>query len=190
VRTIDGTADTTSTALPTPPQGEHMRRSVAFVAVLTLGLAACGNDDGDAAAEGADAVAEEATEEVMEPEEYTVTAQPDAAATFVSPSDGDTVTSPFTVELAAEGIELVPAGEPMAGEGHLHVLADIGCYETGEVIPGPSDEDEAEGRFHLGDGSDTREITLEPGDYELCVQLADGVHTAFGETETIAVTVE
>jgi hypothetical protein len=169
-----------------------MRRSVTFVAVLALGLAACGNDDGDAGNEGADAdaVAEEATDEVMEPEEYTVTAQPDAAATFVSPSDGDTVSSPLTVELAAEGIELVPAGEPLAGEGHLHVLADIGCYETGEVIPGPSDEDEAEGRFHLGDGSDTREITLEPGDYELCVQLADGVHTAFGETETIAVTVE
>jgi hypothetical protein len=168
-----------------------MRRSVTFVAVLALGLAACGND-GDAATEGADAdaVADDATEEVMEPEEYTVTAQPDAAATFESPSDGDTVTSPVIVELAADGVELVPAGEPVAGEGHLHVLADIGCYETGEVIPGPSDEDEAEGRFHLGDGSSSREITLEPGEYELCVQLADGVHTAFGETQTIAVTVE
>jgi hypothetical protein len=169
-----------------------MRRSVAFIAVLVLGLAACGND-GDVGADGDatdDAVAEEATDEPIEPEEYTVTAQPDATATFVSPSDGDTVTSPFTVELAAEGVELVPAGAPVAGEGHLHVLADIGCYDTGEVIPGPSDEDEAEGRFHLGDGSDAREITLEPGDYELCVQLGDGVHTAFGETETITVTVE
>lgn len=168
-----------------------LRRSMAVVAVLMLGLTACGNDDvgavGDAPEDG---VAEDATEEIIEPEEYTVTAQPDAAATFISPSDGDTVTSPFTVELAAEGIELVAAGEPMAGEGHLHVLADIGCYETGEVIPGPTDRDEAEGRFHLGDGSDTREIELEPGEYELCVQLADGVHTAFGETETITVTVE
>jgi hypothetical protein len=160
-----------------------MRRSVAFVAVLTLGLAACGDDNGDAEGADADAVAEDTGE-------YSVTAQPDAAATFESPSDGDTVTSPFTVELAAEGVELVPAGAPVAGEGHLHVLADIGCYETGEVIPGPTDEDEAEGRFHLGDGSDTREIALEPGEYELCVQLGDGVHTAFGETETITVTVE
>jgi hypothetical protein len=169
-----------------------MGRSVAFAAVFVLGLAACGNDD-EVGAEGDvtdDAVAEEATEELIEPEEYTVTAQPDAAATFVSPSDGDTVTSPFTVELAADGVELVPAGEPMAGEGHLHVLADIGCYDTGEVIPGPSDEDEVQGRFHLGDGSESREIALEPGEYELCVQLGDGVHTAFGETETITVTVE
>jgi hypothetical protein len=157
-----------------------MRRSTALFAVLALALAACGNTDNaddDAAAPVA-------------ADEYSVEAQPDAAATFVSPSDGDTVTSPFTAELAADGVELVPAGAPMAGEGHLHVFADIGCYDTGEVIPGPSDEDEAEGRFHLGDGSDAREIALEPGEYELCVQLGDGVHTAFGDTETITVTVE
>jgi hypothetical protein len=70
------------------------------------------------------------------------------------------------------------------------VTVDIGCYDTGETIPGPSDEDEAEGRFHLGDGSDSRELDLEPGTYELCVQLADGLHVAYGETETIEVTVE
>ncbi|TVP69748.1 MAG: DUF4399 domain-containing protein [Nitriliruptor sp.] len=124
-------------------------------------------------------------------EDYSIEDQPDdAAARFVSPSDGETVTSPFTVELAADGVELAPVGAPVAGEAHLHVMADIGCYETGELIPGPSDEDEAEGRFHLGDGSDSREIDLEPGTYELCVQLADGIHTAYGDTETITVTVE
>ncbi len=126
----------------------------------------------------------------MTPEEYSVENQPAAAASFVSPSDGDTVTSPVTVVLAAaDGVDLVPAGIPEIGEGHLHVMVDIGCYETGESIPGPSEQDEAAGRFHLGDGSDSRQIDLDPGTYELCVQLADGVHTAFGETETITVTV-
>jgi len=146
-----------------------MRRIAALVAVAALGLTACADE--------------------MTPEEYSVENQPAAAASFVSPSDGETVTSPVSVVLAADGVELAPAGIPEIGEGHLHVMVDIGCYETGESIPGPSDQDEAAGRFHLGDGSDSRQIDLDPGTYELCVQLADGVHTAFGETETITVTV-
>ena len=146
-----------------------MRRIAALAAVAALGLTACADE--------------------IAPEEYSVENQPAAAASFVSPSDGDTVTSPVSAVLAADGVDLAPAGIPEIGEGHLHVMVDIGCYEPGESIPGPSDQDEAAGRFHLGDGSDSRRIELEPGTYELCVQLADGVHTAFGATETITVTV-
>jgi len=146
-----------------------MRRIAALFAVAALGLAACADEPA--------------------PEDYSVENQPAAAASFVSPSDGDTVTSPMTVVLAADGVDLVPAGIPAIGEGHLHVMVDIGCYETGESIPGPSEQDEAAGRFHLGDGSESRQIELDPGTYELCVQLADGVHTAFGATQTITVTV-
>jgi hypothetical protein len=183
-----------------------MTRITALLTVLVLALAACGDDvaeepaddvaeepegdaaeepEGDAAEESADDAAEESADD-----EYSVDDQPDAAASFVSPADGDTVSSPVTVELAAEGVELAPAGEPAVGEAHQHVMVDIGCYDSGESIPGPSDADEAEGRFHLGDGSDSREIDLEPGTYELCVQLADGIHQAFGSTETLTVTVE
>jgi hypothetical protein len=150
-----------------------MKRTVLIVA-FALGLAACGGDSDETPAAGA----------------YTIEDQPAAAASFVSPSDGDTVASPFTVVLAVDGVQLTPAGVPAAGEGHLHVMVDIGCYQTGEFILGPSEQDEAAGRFHLGDGSDSREIALEPGTYELCVQLGDGVHMAFGSTQTITVTVE
>ena len=159
-----------------------MRRALALIFVPLLLLAACNDDDADVDAPETDDV---------EDADYSVDDQPDdAAASFVSPSDGDTVSAPVEVELAADGVELAPAGAPAVGEGHFHVMVDIGCYDDGEIIPGPSDEDEAEGRFHLGDGSDARTLDLEPGTYELCVQLADGVHTAFGETETIEITVE
>lgn len=156
-----------------------MRRLLSLMVVPLLALSACNGVD-------------DAPDDVDETDEdYSVEDQPDdAAASFVSPSDGDTVGTPVEVELAAEGVELAPAGAPAVGEGHFHVMVDIGCYGDGENIPGPSDEDEEEGRFHLGDGSDSRTLDLEPGTYELCVQLADGVHTAFGETETIEVTVE
>lgn len=147
-----------------------MKRFSALLAVLSLSLAACASDPA--------------------PAEYSIDDQPAAAASFVTPTDGETVTSPFVVVLAADGIALTPAGIPALGEAHLHVIADIGCYPTGESIPGPSEQDEAAGRFHLGDGSDSRAITLEPGTYELCVQLADGVHRAFGATQTVTVTVE
>lgn len=152
------------------PKDAIMKKVTAFLSVLALGLAACGGEPA--------------------PAEYSVEAQPAASASFISPADGETVSSPFTVLLAADGIALTPAGIPAIGEAHLHVLADIGCYATGASIPGPSEQDEAAGRFHLGNGSDTREIALEPGTYELCVQLADGIHTAFGSTQTITVTVE
>jgi len=157
-----------------------MSRLLAMFAVIALVLVGCAGVDDD----GADAPA---------PDDgpYSVEQQPDdAQASFVSPADGDTVSSPITVELSADGVDLAASGAPMVGEGHLHVVADIGCYDSGEIIPGPSDEAEADGNFHLGDGSDAREIDVEPGTHDLCVQLADGVHTAFGQTETITVTVE
>jgi hypothetical protein len=167
-----------------------MRRVLSLLVVPLLLLTAC--DDADDTTDDADEVEE--VEEVDDADDgdgdYSIEDQPDAAATFVSPSDGDTVGSPVEVELAADGVELTEAGAPAAGEAHLHVMADIGCVDDGELIPGPSDEHEEEGYFHLGDGSDSRELDLEPGTYELCVQLGDGVHIAFGETETIEITVE
>jgi hypothetical protein len=154
----------------------NMKRMTALFAVVALGLAACADEAAETPAET--------------PAEYDVRNQPEASASFVSPADGETVSSPVTVVLGAEGVTLTPAGVPAVGEGHLHVMVDIGCYETGEFILGPSEQDEAAGRFHLGDGSSSREIPLEPGTYELCVQLGDGVHMAFGATQTITITVE
>jgi hypothetical protein len=151
-----------------------MNRITVLIAASALVFAGCADDATDPSGSA----------------DYSVTDQPSAAAAFVSPIDGETVTSPLTVVLSATGVDLTPAGMPAIGEGHLHVMVDIGCYAVGESIPGPSEQDEAAGRFHLGDGSDTRQIELAPGTYELCVQLADGVHRAFGSTQTIVVTVE
>jgi hypothetical protein len=188
-----------------------VRRTAALLSALLLALAACGGDD-DAATDAApvddidgttaepsddelDATSADPSEDVpgtsAGDDDYDVADQPeDAAASFVTPADGDTVSSPFEVEVAADGAEVVPAGEPAVGEAHLHVIVDAGCVEPLEVIPGPSDDATADGYNHFGDGSTGGELDLEPGTYELCTQLADGVHQAYGQTETITVTVE
>lgn len=155
------------------------RGRVALLLAVALFAAACGAEDApdapDDAGEGG----------------YAFDEQPGAAAaTLTSPVDGDTVSSPVPVEMSGENVDIVAAGAPEVGEAHLHVIVDTGCIEPGELIPGPSDEATADGYNHFGDGSTEGEIELEPGEYELCVQLADGVHRAFGETQVIEVTVE
>lgn len=124
-------------------------------------------------------------------DEYDIEDQPDdAAARFVTPEDGATVESPVQIEAEVEGIELVEVAQPAAGEGHLHVLVDRECFEDGEVAPGPSSEAEEDGIYHWGDGSSEGEIELEPGEYDLCLQIADGTHRVFGDTDEITITVE
>jgi len=162
-----------------------MRRvSWLMVGLLVLGtalLVACG-DNGDNGDE---------MDHEMPAGAYSLADQPDnAAATFITPQDGDRVSSPVVVEMMAEGVRIVPAGPPMVGEAHFHILVDIGCADDGALIPGPSDEATADGYRHFGSGVSAAELDLEPGTYSLCLQLGDGIHQAFGATDTITITVE
>lgn len=159
-----------------------MRRGPLLFAGLVLLAVAC--DGGAPGADGGDdAVADGGDDAVAE--------QPgDAGVVFVSPEAAETVGSPVAVEFDVEGVELAEAGEPTVGEGHVHVLVDRGCVDDGEVIPGPSEDVEADGIFHFGDGSAEGELDLETGEHELCAQLGDGAHRAFGATDEIQIAVE
>jgi hypothetical protein len=111
-------------------------------------------------------------------------AESEQAASFASPSDGETVSSPVTVEMAAEGFEVAPAEGSTEGQGHFHVMVDTDCVVEGETIPND------DSHLHFGDGSTSTQIELEPGEHTLCVQAGDQVHNAFGETTQITITVE
>lgn len=160
-----------------------MSRLLVLLAALTMLVTACGEDPTvDDAATGEDPPAAGP---------YDVADQPDeAAASFTAPADGDTTTSPVSLAMSAEGIEIVPAGTPEVGQGHFHVAVDADCVGEGESVPGPGEEAEAEGYHHFGDGSSEAELELEPGTHDLCLQLADGAHTALGATDTVTITVE
>lgn len=162
-----------------------MRRPVSLLAVGVLLLAAaCSDGAQDAAGDGASPASSPGAG-------YSVQAQPDgAAAVFASPDPASNVSSPVSLELNVEGVDLAPAGTPAVGEGHVHVIVDSGCVDTGEPIPGPGDAARSDGVHHFGDGASSGRIELEPGGHELCVQLGDGAHRAFGQTDEILITVE
>ena len=103
---------------------------------------------------------------------------------FVTPTDGETVSSPVQVEMTPGGFEVAPADQSTEGQGHFHIMVDTECVAEGETIP--SDDSHQ----HFGDGSTTTELELEPGEHTLCLQAGDQNHTAFGTTDQINITVE
>lgn len=103
--------------------------------------------------------------------------------TVTSPSNGSTVTSPFSVVVETANLELAPKGAVRDGEAHLHVITTGICVPAGEVIV---DDDV---HVNYGDGSADLEVDLSPGDYDLCIQAGDGFHVAVGITTMLSVTV-
>ncbi len=109
--------------------------------------------------------------------------EPAVTATFVSPASGASIAGAVPFTLAADGVTIEPSGEVHEGAGHFHVIADAGCVATGDAIPKDIDH------VHLGSGAAEGTIYLTPGTHELCVQVADGAHTATDVTSTISVEV-
>jgi len=88
---------------------------------------------------------------------------------FKDLKDGDTVTSPVTVCMTVEGIEVEPS-----------VPDDLS-----KDIPKDAQN------IHLGDGSVCKDVTLSPGKHTLRLLFADGSHRPYEPaiTDTISVTV-
>ncbi|MCC6190423.1 MAG: DUF4399 domain-containing protein [Anaerolineales bacterium] len=110
-----------------------------------------------------------------------------ARVRFSAPADGSTVSGPVHVTFAAESFTVEPAGEVKAGAGHLHIMVDTDCLTAGTVIPND------ETHLHYGKAQLEAELDLAPGPHTLCLQAADGAHTALageGMTHVIEITVE
>ncbi len=105
---------------------------------------------------------------------------------FVNLENGQTVSSPVSVEMGVEGMEVKPAGEIVNGTGHHHIIINKGHISKGDVVP--ADEQ----HIHYGDGSTSTELELEPGNYTLTMQFANGIHESYGEqmSATVEITVE
>lgn len=112
--------------------------------------------------------------------------EPEGRVFFTNINDGDTVDSPVTVQWSAKNFTIEPAGEVKAGAGHLHIMVDADCIAAGQIVPADDN--------HLHYGKAQMEATLEltPGEYTLCLQAADGIHTALtgdGLVQVVTITV-
>jgi hypothetical protein len=105
---------------------------------------------------------------------------------YTNIEDGATLSSPFSLEMGVTGMEVEPKGAPRAGYGHHHLLINDVFMPAGTVIVADDTH------IHYGGGQTSDSIALEPGDYQLTLQFADGMHVSYGQewSNTISVTVE
>ena len=139
-------------------------KKLLYVALAGLPLlVACGGEPAEEPA-----AEQSAAEEPVLP---TRTPSPEGARVFfISPADGDTVSSPVKIVFGIEGMDVVPAGTEAPHSGHHHILIDAELPNLS--FPIPADEN----YVHFGDGSTETEITLEPGEHTLQMLLGDHLH--------------
>ena len=74
---------------------------------------------------------------------------------FKNLKNGQTVKSPFKVEMGVKNIKVDSAGSIVAGEGHHHILIDAGdSIAAGQVIPKDAQH------MHFGKGQTSATINL------------------------------
>ncbi|MBE9397387.1 DUF4399 domain-containing protein [Pontibacterium sp. N1Y112] len=92
-----------------------------------------------------------------------------AKAYIVSPSNGETVSTTFTVIFGLKGMGVSPAGIEKENTGHHHLLIDM------ESLP-PLDQPLGAEVKHFGGGQTETTLTLSPGKHTLQLILGDHLH--------------
>ena len=98
------------------------------------------------------------------------TARADARIFFTDLTDGQKVSSRFTVHFAAENMEVVPAGDAKPNSGHFHIIIDSPLPPPDQPIPNDPNH------LHFGRGQQEAEIILPPGEHTLQLLMGDDAH--------------
>ncbi|WP_044421906.1 DUF4399 domain-containing protein [Pseudomonas syringae group genomosp. 3] len=100
------------------------------------------------------------------------TASPEGAEVYIiSPSDGETVTSPFKVQFGLKGMGVAPAGVDVPETGHHHLLIDVKDQPAGNMPLPVSDNIR-----HFGKGQTETELNLPPSQHTLQLLMGDKGH--------------
>jgi hypothetical protein len=111
-----------------------------------------------------------------------------AVVYFVSPADGDTVTSPVTVRFGLRGMGVAPAGIDMEHTGHHHLLVDLKQLPDMKK-PLPANDNV----IHFGKGQTETTLKLAPGKHTLQLLLGNHLHIPHSPpvlSERITITVK
>jgi hypothetical protein len=103
------------------------------------------------------------------------TASPAGAKLYiVSPVNGATVKSSFTVVFGLAGMGIAPAGVQFENAGHHHLLIDTDLpKDVGMPLPA------TDNIRHFGKGQTEATLTLPPGKHTLQLVLGDYLHIPF-----------
>ena len=111
-----------------------------------------------------------------------------ATAYIISPSNGETVGSPFIVQFGLSGMGIAPAGIDRPNTGHHHLLIDV------DELPSLTEQLQgSEQVLHYGAGQTETELSLTPGAHTLQLVLGNYSHIPHDNpviSEKITVTVE
>ncbi|MEO8712944.1 MAG: DUF4399 domain-containing protein [Parafilimonas sp.] len=164
-----------------------MRKLFFIPAALLITMVACNSGTENTAGSDTAAMSSDTMSHMMDttPAPSEMAAAPaDAKVFFKNLKDGETVSSPFKVEMGVSGIALDTAGSMMANTGHHHLLIDDGdSIPMGTVVPKDSTH------LHFGKAQAETTLTLSPGKHKLTLQLGDGMHRSYGAQLASTITV-
>ena len=104
---------------------------------------------------------------------------------FANLKENQVISSPFKLEMGAEGIKVDTAGPVVAGIAHHHLFIDAeDSLPAGTVVPTDSSH------IHVGKGQTEYELKLSPGKHKLTLQMADGLHRSYGSELAATIHVE
>jgi hypothetical protein len=110
----------------------------------------------------------------------------DAQVYFISPTAGESVTSPVIVRFGLIKMGVAPAGVEKEGTGHHHLIVDA------ELPPADLPVPASEHYRHFGHGQTEVALELEPGEHTLQLMLGDHLHVPHNPpvvSERISITV-
>jgi hypothetical protein len=111
-----------------------------------------------------------------------------AKAYIISPKNGDTVSSPFTVQFGLKNMGIAPANVVSPDTGHHHLMIDM-AKAPDLTIPLPMTDT----LKHFGKGQTETELTLPAGQHTLQLIVGDHLHIPLDPavvSEKITVTVK
>lgn len=118
-----------------------------------------------------------------------VSPSPDGAEVyFISPADGDEVSSPVAVRFGLKGMGVAPAGVDSPDTGHHHLLIDFDGQLPIRQLPLPKTDQVV----HYGGGQTETVLELAPGVHTLQLVLGNHLHVPHNPpvvSEQIVITV-
>ena len=114
--------------------------------------------------------------------------RPEAARVYlITPTNGETTSSPVVVRFGLGGMGVAPAGVEKKNTGHHHLVVDAELPPANLPIP------KSDNSRHFGGGQTEVTLELEPGTHTLQLLLGDHFHVAHDPpvvSEKITITVE